>query len=78
MDERTICQWLDEEFKGFDEHNTYLNEYEVECKFTKEDYVHAFAERVIALIHAKGFQLKNANKFKEYLCEFIYVYSYDG
>jgi len=78
MSSRTINQWLDEEFKGFNENNTYLDEYEIERRFTKEDYVYSFAERVIALIYSKGFKLKDSNKFKEYLCEFMYLYSYDG
>jgi len=78
MSELTICQWLDEEFKGFDENNIYLNEHEVECRFTKEDYVAAFAERIIALINHKGFKMKDTNQFKQCLCEFIYEYSYDG
>ena len=78
MDDLTICQWLDQEFKGFDENNTYLDDQEVEHKFTKETYVIAFAERIIALVRSKGFKIKDTNRFKQCLCEFMYVYSYDG
>jgi hypothetical protein len=78
MDERTMCKWLDEEFKGFDENNTYLDDQEVEHKFTKEDYVIAFAERIMALVRSKGFKMKDTNRFKQFLCEFMYLYSYDG
>ena len=78
MDERTICQWLDEEFRGLDDNNIYLDEQEVEHKFTKENYVIAFAERIIALVYRKGFKIKDTNRFKQCLCEFIYEYSYDG
>jgi hypothetical protein len=73
-----ICEWLDQELKSLNENKCVCVDNDGnERMFTKQDYVNSFAEHIINLVNHKGFRIKNANLFKQNLCEFIYDSSYD-